>query len=106
MLSYLVVGATGEHRPITVAAWIDEIATTFGDTTARTHRPYWRLLAATHGDRALAQLTTMDLSRSSTPPVNEPGCIDRTRPAGRPVSPASPPSAPSTAGRSTLTRRH
>lgn len=61
-LDDLVAAATGEHRPITVAAWIDQIAPTFGGSTARTYRPYWRLFAAMHGDRALAELTTMDLA--------------------------------------------
>jgi hypothetical protein len=61
-LDDLVAAATGEHRPIAVAAWIDEIAPTFGPSTARTFRPYWRLLATMHGDRALAALTTMDLA--------------------------------------------
>lgn len=61
-LDDLVAAATGEHRPITVAAWIDEIAPTFGGSTARTYRPYWRLLATMHGDRALAELTTLELA--------------------------------------------
>lgn len=61
-LDDLVAAATGEDRPITVAAWIDEIAPTFGGSTARTYRPYWRLLAAMHGDRALAELTTIELA--------------------------------------------
>jgi integrase len=61
-LDDLVAAATGEHRPITVTAWIDQIAPTFSGSTARTYRPYWRLLAAMHGDRALAELTTLELS--------------------------------------------
>lgn len=61
-LDDLVAAATGEHRPITVAAWIDQIAPTFGGSTARTYRPYWRLLATMHGNRALAELTTMELT--------------------------------------------
>lgn len=61
-LDDLVSAATGDHRPITVAAWIDQIAPTFGGSTARTYRPYWRLLATMHGDRALAELTTLDLA--------------------------------------------
>ena len=61
-LDDLVAAATGDTRPITVAAWVDEIAPTFGSSTARTYRPYWRLLVATFGHRALAQLTTMDLA--------------------------------------------
>lgn len=61
-LDDLVAAATGEHSPITVAAWIDEIAPTFGGSTARTYRPYWRLLATMHGNRALAELTAMDLA--------------------------------------------
>ncbi len=58
----LVVAATGDTRPVTVAAWIDEIAPTFGASTARTYRPYWRLATAMVGDRALAELTTADLA--------------------------------------------
>ena len=61
-LDDLVAAATGENRPITVAAWIDEIAPTFGASTARTYRPYWRLLVTMCGDRAMAELTTMDLA--------------------------------------------
>jgi integrase len=61
-LDDLVAAATGDHHPVTVAAWIDEIAPTFGASTARTYRPYWRLLVARHGDQALAELTTMDLA--------------------------------------------
>jgi len=61
-LDDLVAVATGDHSPITVAAWIDQIAPTFGGSTARTYRPYWRLLATMHGDRALAELTTLELA--------------------------------------------
>ena len=61
-LDDLVAAATGEHRPITVAAWIDQIAPTVSGSTARTYRPYWRRLAAMHGDRALAELTTLELA--------------------------------------------
>ncbi|MGH9156334.1 MAG: hypothetical protein ACRD1K_10990 [Acidimicrobiales bacterium] len=42
----LVAAATGKPMPITVAAWIDEVAPTFGPSTAATYRPYWRLAAA------------------------------------------------------------
>jgi len=61
-LDDLIAAATGDHRPITVAAWIDQIAPTFSRSTARTYRPYWRLLVTMFGDRALAELTTMDLA--------------------------------------------
>lgn len=61
-LDDLVAAATGEHRPITVSEWIDEIAPTFSAATARTYRPYWRLLATMHGDRALAELNTLELA--------------------------------------------
>ena len=58
----LVAAATGDPKPITVAVWIDEIARTFGPSTARTYRPYWRLFVAMFGDRYLAELTTADLA--------------------------------------------
>jgi hypothetical protein len=61
-LDDLVAAATGEARPVTVAAWIDEIAPTFGPSTAATYRPYWRLAARLIGDRRLAELTTTDLA--------------------------------------------
>lgn len=61
-LGDLIAVATGEHRPITVTAWIDQITPTFSGSTARTYRPYWRLLVTMFGDRALAELTTMDLA--------------------------------------------
>ncbi len=58
----LVAAATGEPTPLTLAAWIDEIAPTFVASTAATYRPYWRLAAALLGDRSLAELTTADLA--------------------------------------------
>ncbi|HEX9683441.1 MAG TPA: site-specific integrase [Acidimicrobiales bacterium] len=58
----LVAAATGEAKPVTVAAWIDEIAPTFGASTAATYRPYWRLAVRLLGDRYLAELTTTDLA--------------------------------------------
>ena len=61
-LDDLVATATGVAKPITVAAWIDEIAPTFGPSTAATYRPYWRLAAGLLGDRYLAELTTADLA--------------------------------------------
>ena len=61
-LDDLVATATGAAKPITVAAWIDEIAPTFAPSTAATYRPYWRLAAGLLGDRYLAELTTGDLA--------------------------------------------
>ena len=61
-LDDLVATSTGVAKPITVAAWIDEIAPTFGPSTAATYRPYWRLAAGLLGDRYLAELTTGDLA--------------------------------------------
>jgi hypothetical protein len=58
----LVAAATSEATPITVAAWIDEIAPTFSPSTAATYRPYWRLAVRLLGDRYLAELTTTDLA--------------------------------------------
>ena len=58
----LVAAATGESKPVTVVAWIDEIAPTFGPSTAATYRPYWRLAARLLGDRNLAELTAADLA--------------------------------------------
>ena len=37
-LGDLIAVATGEHRPITVTAWIDQITPTFSGSTARTYR--------------------------------------------------------------------
>lgn len=61
-LDDLVAAATGGAKPVTVAAWIDEIAPTFGPSTAATYLPYWRLAARMVGDRYLAELTTTDLA--------------------------------------------
>jgi integrase/recombinase XerC len=58
----LVAAATGEPKAVTVAAWIDEIAPTFGPSTAATYRPYWRLTTQLLGERYLAELTTADLA--------------------------------------------
>ena len=58
----LLTAATGEPKPVTVTAWIDEIAPSFSPSTAATYRPYWRLAAALLGDRYLAELTTTDLA--------------------------------------------
>ena len=58
----LVAAATGDAKPITVAAWIDEIAATFTPATTATYRPYWRLTARLLGDRYLAELTPADLA--------------------------------------------
>lgn len=58
----LVAAATREAKPITVAAWIDEIAPTFSPSTGATYRPYWRLAVRLLGDRYLAELTTTDLA--------------------------------------------
>ncbi|MGH9156345.1 MAG: tyrosine-type recombinase/integrase [Acidimicrobiales bacterium] len=58
----LLAAATGEPKPVTVTAWIDEIGPTFGPSTAATYRSYWRLAAALLGDRYLAELTTTDLA--------------------------------------------
>ncbi len=58
----LVAAATGEPKPVTVAAWIDEIAPTFTPSTTATYRPYWRLTARLLGDRYLAELTAADLA--------------------------------------------
>jgi len=58
----LVAAATGEPKPVTVAAWIDEIAPTFTPATTATYGPYWRLTARLLGDRHLAELTTTDLA--------------------------------------------
>lgn len=58
----LVAAATGDAKPVTVAAWIDEIARTFTPSTTATYRPYWRLAARLLGDRHLAELTTADLA--------------------------------------------
>ena len=58
----LLAAATGEPKPVTVTAWISEIAPTFSPSTAATYRPYWRLAAALLGDRYLAELTTTDLA--------------------------------------------
>ena len=58
----LVAAATGEPKPVTVAAWIDEIAPTFTPSTTATYRLYWRLTARLLGDRYLAEFTTADLA--------------------------------------------
>ena len=58
----LLAAATGEPKPVTVTAWIDEIAPTFSPSTAATYRPYWRLAARLLGDRHLAELTTTELA--------------------------------------------
>lgn len=58
----LVAAATGDAKPVTVAAWIDEIAPTFTPATTATYRPYWRLTARLLGDRYLAELTPADLA--------------------------------------------
>jgi len=58
----LVAAATGEAKPITVAAWIDEITLTFSPSTVATYRPYWRLAARLLDGRYLAELTTTDLA--------------------------------------------
>ncbi len=58
----LVAAATGGATPLTLAAWVDEIAPTFGGSTAATYRPYWRLATWLFGDRYLAELTTTDLA--------------------------------------------
>ncbi len=58
----LLAAATGEPKPVTVTAWINEIGPTFSPSTAATYRPYWRLAAALLGDRCLAELTTTDLA--------------------------------------------
>ncbi len=61
-LDDLVATAAGVAKPVTVAAWIDEIAPTFSPSTAATYRPYWRLAIRLLGDRYLAELTTGDLA--------------------------------------------
>jgi integrase len=55
--------AAAAHRPrlVTVREWVAVVETTFSTRTAATYRPYWRLLVAHHGDRALASLTLADL---------------------------------------------
>jgi integrase len=58
----LVAAATGDAKPVTVAAWIDEIGPTFTPATTATYRPYWRLTARLLGDRYLAELTSADLA--------------------------------------------
>lgn len=91
----LICAATGNTKPITVAAWIDEIAPAFGSATARTYRPYWRILVAS----VTAPWPTSrpwTSAPSSTPPRNGPRPTGPTRPAGHPERAASPRSAPST----------
>jgi integrase len=46
----------------TVAAYLDTIAPTFTPATARTYRPYWRLLITHLGDHHLLEVTTADLT--------------------------------------------
>lgn len=58
----LVAAATGAPQPVTVKAWIDEIAPTFTPATAATYRPYWRLTVRLLEDRYLAELTAADLA--------------------------------------------
>lgn len=46
----------------TVQWYLDSIASTFTPATARTYRPYWRLLVAHLGEHRLAEVTTADLT--------------------------------------------
>jgi integrase/recombinase XerC len=56
----LIAASTAESL-LTVADWIAEITPSFGQSTAATYRPYWRLAIEHLGDRRIAELTTADL---------------------------------------------
>jgi integrase len=46
---------------MTVAEFVAVVAAGFGSATARTYRPYWRLLLARHGDTPIAEIGLVDL---------------------------------------------
>jgi integrase len=46
---------------VTVAEFVAVAAAGFGPSTARTYRPYWRLLVARHGDTPIAEVGLGDL---------------------------------------------